>query len=60
LLAGASGGIAETVQIETAKPIKAKTCMYLGNQKRLRAQNLNDAAAAKKRRTPWINLKPSN
>ena len=52
MLAGASAGIADMTQTETAKPIPANTWMYLGNQKRVRAQNLNEAPAAKIRRTP--------
>lgn len=60
LLAGASVGSADATQIETANPIAAKTWIYLGNQKRIRTQNLKEAAAANKRKMAWIRLKPSN
>jgi hypothetical protein len=60
LLAGASVGIADATQTEIANPIAAKTWMYLGNQKRIRTQNLNEAAAARIKQMPWIKLNPSD
>jgi len=54
LIAGASVGITDAIQIEIANPIAAKTWMYRGNQKRVRTQNLNEATAARTRRMAWI------